>query len=152
MSKVRRVAYLSHELDKALIDYARRHGMNVSVAAECLLQRALFGSLDEGTEAMLVPEIRKAVAHAAGREIRESVTRLLEVQSNRLAALLVTAGRDAYVARKLTRDCLADLTDDAAAADDRENDALLKSRARYTREGLRQATADPQGTREPDRG
>ncbi len=145
MRKVRRVIYVTPETDTALEDYARRHNLNASVAGEALLRRALFGGLDEGTEAMLVPEIRKAVAHAAGREIREHVTRLLEAQTNRLAALLVTSGRDAFVARKLARDCFEELTDDPQGADERENDAWLKSRTRYTRDGLRQATADPEG-------
>lgn len=148
MSKVRRVTYLSYELDKALEDYARRRGVNVSVAAEGLLQRALYGALDEGTEAMLVPEIRKAVREAAGREIRETVTRLLEAQTNRLYPALVTYGRDAFVARQLARDCYEDLTDDPEAARERERDAALKARTRYTRDGLDGATADPQGTTE----
>ncbi len=149
MTKVRRLTYLSYELDKALEDYARRHGINISIATERLLQRALFGALDEGTEAMLVPEIRKAVREAAGREIREHVPRLLEAQTDRLFGVLVTGGRDAFVARQLARDCYEEMTDDPEAAKEREQDAVLKARMRYTREGLRKATADPQGTREP---
>ncbi len=149
MTKVRTVVYLTDETGHALTDYARRRNINVSQAVEDLLRRALFGALDEGTEAMLVPEIRKAVREAAGREIQQNVTRLLEAQTNRLAALLVTAGRDAFTARKLARDCLEDLTDDPQGADERENDAWLQSRTRYSRDGLRQATADPKGTREP---
>lgn len=148
MSKVRRVTYLSYELDRALADYARRHGINASVAAERLLKRALYGALDEGTEAMLVPEIRKAVAEAAGREIRDNVTRLLEAQTDRLYPALVTYGRDAFVARQLARDCYEDLTDDPEATEERERDAWLKARTRYTRDGLRRATADPGGTTE----
>ncbi len=114
-----------------------------------MLRRALFGGLDEGTEAMLVPEIRRAVREAAGREVRESVTRLLEAQTNRLAALLATSGRDAFVARKLARDCYEELTDDPKGADERENDAWLKSRTSYTREGLRKATIEPERTVQP---
>ena len=149
MTKARKIVYLSPDVDLAVADYARRCKLPASQATDELLRRALFGALDEGTEAMLVPEIRKAVREAAGREVREHVTRLLEAQTNRLAALLVTSGRDAFVARKLARDCYEDLTDDPQGADERENDAWLKSRARYTRDGLRQATMDPQGTREP---
>ena len=140
---------MSPETDTALQDYARRHNLNASVAGERLLRRALFGGLDEGTEAMLVPEIRKAVAAAAGREIREHVTRLLEAQTDRLFGVLVTNGRDAFVARQLARDCYEELTDDPEAAKEREQDAWLMARTRYTRDGLRKATADPQGTREP---
>ncbi len=149
VNKIRNTVYIDAEIDTALRDYARRHKLSTAEATNQLLRRAIFGALDEGTEAMLVPEVRKAVREAAGREIREHVTRLLEAQTNRLAALLVTAGRDAFTARKLVRDCFEELTDDPKGADERENDAWLKSRTRYTREGLRQATADPQGTREP---
>ncbi len=145
MKKVRTTVYVDADTDLALRDYARRHRISIGEANNQLLRRALFDSLDEGTEAMLVPEIRKAVREAAGREIREHVTRLLEAQTNRLAALLVASGRDAFVARKLARDCYEDLTDDPQGADERENDAWLKSRTRYTRDGLRQATADPEG-------
>jgi len=149
MTKVRKIVYLSPDVDLAVADYARRCKLPVSHATDELLRRALFGGLDEGTEAMLVPEIRRAVTHAAGCEVRENVTRLLEAQTNRLAALLVTSGRDAFTARKLARDCFEELTDDPQGADERENDAWLKSRTRYTRDGLRQGIADPQGTREP---
>lgn len=149
MSKVRNTVYWDPDVDVAVRDYAARHGLTMSEASNVLLRRVLFDSLDEGTQAMLVPEIRKAVAAATGREIREHMTRLLEAQTSRLAALLVTSGRDAFVARRLARDCYEELTDDPEGADEREQDAWLKSRTRYTRDGLRQATADPQGTREP---
>ena len=149
MGKTRNTVYCDPDVDLAVRDYADRKGFTMSEASNILLRRALFDSLDEGTQAMLVPEIRKAVAHAAGREIREHVTRLLEAQTNRLFGVLVTNGRDAFVACQLARDCFEELTDDPKGADERENDAWLKSRTRYTREGLRQATADPQVTREP---
>ncbi len=149
MRRVKFTLYIEAEIHAALQEYAGRNRISLPETTNRLLQRALFGALDEGTEAMLVPEIRRAVAHAAGREIRESVTRLLEAQTNRLAALLVTSGRDAFTARKLARDCLEELTDDPRGADEREQEAWLKSRTRYTREGLRQATADPQGAWEP---
>ncbi len=149
MSKVKLSLYLEAEIDAALREYASRKRISLPDATNRLLRLALFEQLDPGTEAMLVPEIRKAVAAAARWEIRENVTRLLEVQTNRLAALLVTSGRDAFTARKLARDCFEELTDDPQGADERENDAWLKSRTRYTRDDLRQATGDPQGTREP---
>ncbi len=145
MSKVKLSLYLEAEIDAALREYAGRKRISLPDATNRLLRLALFEQLDPGTEAMLVPEVRKAVREAAGREIRESVTRLLEAQTNRLFGVLVTAGRDAYTARKLARDCFEDLTDDPAGADEREQEAWLKSRTRYTREGLRRATADPEG-------
>ncbi len=149
MSRVKFTLYIEAEIHAALREYAGRNRISLPDATNRLLQRALFGALDEGTEAMLVPEIRKAVAAAAGREIREHVTRLLEAQTDRLFGVLVTNGRDAFVARQLARDCYEELTDDPDAAKEREQDAWLKARMRYTRDGLRQATADPQGTREP---
>ena len=93
---------------------------------------------------MLVPEIRKAVGEAAKREIQESMARLLGVQTNRIFGALVTAGRDAYVARKLAVDVLDDSTGSSRWAKEREQNALLASRRRYTREGLREAASEVQ--------
>ena len=149
MNKVKNTLYIEADTNAALRDYAYRKHLSITEAMNQLLRIALFDQIDEGTEAMLVPEIRKAVAHAAGREIREHVTRLLGVQTDRLFGVLVTGGRDAFVARQLARDCYEELTDDPEAAREREQDAVLKARTRYMRDGLRKATADPQGTREP---
>lgn len=105
--------YIDTETNTALRDYARRHRLSIGEANNQLLRRALFGGLDEGTEAMLVPEIRKAVGEAAKREIQESMSRLLGAQTDRLFGALVTCGRDAYVARKLAKDVLDDSTGSA---------------------------------------
>jgi len=148
LNRVKNTLYIEADTNAALRDYARRKRLSITEAMNQLLRIALFDQIDEGTEAMLVPEIRKAVAHAAGREIREHVTRLLEAQTDRLFGVLVTNGRDAFVARQLGRDCYEELTDDPEAAKEREQDAWLKARTRYTRDGLRKATADLQGTRE----
>lgn len=148
MNKVKVTLYLEPEVETALREFAGRERISLPKATNRMLRRALFDALDPGTEAMLLPEIRAAVGAVTAREVRENVTRLLEAQTNRLAALLVTSGRDAYVARRLARDCYEDLTDDPGGADERERDAWLKSRTRYTRDGLRGATADPQGTGE----
>jgi len=77
MAKVRTTVYIDTETNAALRDYARRHRISIGEANNQLLRRALFGGLDEGTEAMLVPEIRKAVGEAARREIQENMSRLL---------------------------------------------------------------------------
>ena len=142
MAKVRTTVYIDTETNAALRDYARRHRISIGEANNLLLRRALFGGLDEGTEAMLVPEIRKAVGEAARREVQENMSRLLGAQTNRLFGALVTCGRDAYVARKLAKDVLDDSTGSAQWANDREQDALLASRRRYTREGLREAASE----------
>ncbi len=142
MAKIRTTVYIDTETNAALRDYARRHRISIGEANNLLLRRALFGGLDEGMEAMLVPEIRKAVGEAARREIQENMSRLLGAQTNRLFGALVTCGRDAYVARKLAKDVLDDSTGSAQWANDREQDALLASRRRYTREGLREAASE----------
>ncbi len=137
MAKIRTTVYIDPETDTALRDYARRQRISIGEANNRLLRRALFEGIGEGVEAMLVPEIRRAVREAAGREIREHVPRLLEAQSNRLAGLLVACGRDAYIARKLARDVLDDSTGSEKWANDREEEARLAARRRYTREGLK---------------
>jgi len=142
MAKVRTTVYIDTETNAALRDYARRHRISIGEANNQLLRRALFGGLDEGMEAMLVPEIRKAVGEAARREIQENMSRLLGAQTDRLFGALVTCGRDAYVARKLAKDVLDDSTGSAQWANDREQDALLASRRRYTRAGLREAASE----------
>ena len=142
MAKVRTTVYIDTETNAALRDYARRHRISIGEANNLLLRRALFGGLDEGMEAMLVPEIRKAVGEAARREIQENMSRLLGAQTDRLFGALVTCGRDAYVARKLAKDVLDDSTGSEQWANDREQDAWLASRRRYTREGLREAASE----------
>ncbi len=104
MAMIRTTVYIDSDTNTALRDYARIHRISIGEANNQLLRRALFNSLDEGTEAMLAPEIRKAVQEAARREIREHVTRLLGAQTDRLFGVLATSGRDTYVARKLTRE------------------------------------------------
>ena len=142
MGKVKNTLYLEADTDAALRAYARRKRLSIAEATNQLLRIALFDQLDEGTEAMLVPEIRKAVGEAARREIQENMSRLLGAQTDRLFGALVTCGRDAYVARKLAKDVLDDSTGSAQWANDREQDALLASRRRYTREGLREAASE----------
>ena len=51
MAKVRTTVYIGTETNAALRDYARRHRISIGEANNQLLRRALFGGLDEGTEA-----------------------------------------------------------------------------------------------------
>ncbi len=138
MGRTRNTIYLDRDVDLALRDWAHRRGYSMSEASNILLRRALFDSLDDGTQAMLVPEISRAVREAAGREIREHMTRLLGAQTDRMIGVLVASGRDAYVARKLARDVLDEDTGSTEWANGREQEALLAARRRYTREGLRE--------------
>ncbi len=81
---------------------------------------------------------------AAGRELQERMSRMLGAQTDRLAGLLVTAGRDAYVARKLAVDVLDDSTGSSQWASNQEQNHLLASRRRYTRDGLKEAASEGQ--------
>ncbi len=137
MGRMRNTIYLDRDVDTALRDWADRKGYSMFEASNILLRRALFDSLDEGTQAMLVPEISRAVREAAGREVRETVSRLLGVQTDRLFGVLVGNGRDAYISRKLARDLLEESAGSTQWANEREQDALLRARRRYTREGLK---------------
>ncbi len=57
MGRIRNTIYLDRDVDVALRDWADRKGYSMSEASNILLRHALFDSLDEGTQAMLVPEI-----------------------------------------------------------------------------------------------
>ncbi len=132
---------ISAETDAALRDYARRHGMSIGEATDKLLGRALFGSLDEGTEAMLLPEIRKAVRQETAREVRDQTNHLLNAQTNRIAVLLVTAGREAAAAHRLAYEVLDYLTSDPQYAQERDKEAMLAAGKRFTGQHLaREAT------------
>jgi hypothetical protein len=98
--------YLDRDVDVALRDWADRKRYSMSEASDILLRHALFDALDEGTRAMPVPEILRAVHEAAKREMQGSLSRLLGLQTDRRFGALVTCGRDAYVARKLAPDLL----------------------------------------------
>jgi hypothetical protein len=123
--------------DTAVRDYARRHGISDAEAANRLLERALWGELDEGTQAMLAEGVYAAAARAARREILDQMPALLAAQTDRLAGLLVLAGRDAAEAATLAQDALAAVTGDVARAKERAENARLAARARYTREGIK---------------
>ncbi len=126
--------YLDAETERALRDYARRHRggfPSVSRAAEHLLARALAGALDEGVEDLLAPIIVRAVRDAARREIQDGVGALVERQSNRLAALLVGSGKDAYRAARIAEVALGHLLADPVRAAQIAEEARLQAGARY---------------------
>ncbi len=138
-SKEKKYLWLSPATLLALEEYQRRNARrfaNVSQAADHLLQRALTGGLDEGQEGLLLPEltvaVRRAVREVVGREIRERIDR----QADRLAALLVTAGKDTSRAASLAAAILtAQLGEGRVAAI--AEDAELRAGARYSRRSLR---------------
>ncbi len=141
VSKGRHVVYLSAATATALADYRARRGAafrSTSEAVEHLLRRALTGELDEGLEGLLLPHIERAVRAAVREEVGELVGQQIERQSNRLAALLVASGKDAYRAAALAQ---ADLEQRAGKrqAEAIARDVDLGAGARYSRQGVRGA-------------
>jgi hypothetical protein len=126
--------YLDAETEIALREYVHRHRgrfPSVSRAAEHLLARALAGGLDEGVEELLAPAIVRAVREATRREIQDGMGALVERQSNRLAALLVGSGKDAYRAARVAEVALGHLLADPVRAAQIAEDAQLQAGARY---------------------
>lgn len=126
--------YLDAETEIALREYARRHRgrfPSVSRAAEHLLARGLAGGLDEGVEDLLAPAIVRAVREETRREIQDGVGALVERQSNRLAALLVGSGKDAYRAARIAEVALGHLLADPVRAAQIAEEARLQAGARY---------------------
>ncbi len=138
--------YLDAETERALRDYARRHRgrfPSVSRAAAHLLGHALTGWLDEGMEDLLAPTIVRAVREATRREIADGVGALMERQSNRLAALLVGSGKDAYRAARIAEVALGHLLADPVRAAQIAEEARLQAGARYRPGG--HGDGEPQG-------
>ncbi len=144
-TKQRQVIYLSSATASALADYhVRRRGRftSVSAAVEHLLQRALLGALDEGTEGLLAPTIARGVEEAAARAVEARVAPLLRAQTDRLAALLVRSGKDARSGYGVGVAILERLTGDADAARRLAAEARLAAGPAYTARGLRAAPGD----------
>ncbi len=134
MEKQRTVLYLTAETAHALGEYLRLHRAcfrSRSDAAEHLLRRALAGGLDEGVEDLLAPTIVRVVREATRREIQDGVGVLVERQSNRLAALLVGSGKDAYRAARIAEVALGHLLADPVRAAQIAEEARLQAGARY---------------------
>jgi len=134
VEKQRTVLYLTAETAHALGEYLRLHRAcfrSRSDAAEHLLRRALAGGLDEGVEDLLAPTIVRVVREATRREIQDGVGVLVERQSNRLAALLVGSGKDAYRAARIAEVALGHLLADPVRAAQIAEEARLQAGARY---------------------
>ncbi len=134
MNRRRCTIFLAPDVERALDDYAHRHRVRfptASRAAEHLLARALAGGLDEGVEDLLAPTIVRVVREATRREIQDGVGVLVERQSNRLAALLVGSGKDAYRAARIAEVALGHLLADPVRAAQIAEEARLQAGARY---------------------
>jgi hypothetical protein len=126
--------YLDAETERALREYARCHRdrfPSVSRAAAHLLGHALTSWLDESMEDLLAPTIVRVVREATRREIQDGVGVLVERQSNRLAALLVGSGKDAYRAARIAEVALGHLLVDPVRAAQIAEEARLQAGARY---------------------
>ncbi len=134
MIRRRCTIFLAPDVERALTDYAHRHRVRfptASRAAEHLLARALAGTLDEGVDDLLAPAIMRVVREATRREIGDGVGALMERQSNRLAALLVGSGKDAFRAARIAEVVLGHLLADPAQAARVAEEARLQAGARY---------------------
>ena len=132
--------YASPATARAMADYQRRERRrfpSVSAAGDHLLGRALQGELDEGMEGLLAPLLERAVREATREEVADAVKRLLERQTNRLAALLVQSGKDAHRAAGLGLALLERQTGDRGRAAEIARDVELRAGARYSRAGVR---------------
>lgn len=137
--KRRSEIYLTAETELALAEYARRHRdrfRTTSQAVEHLLRRALLGELDEGIEGLLAPTIERRVEEAAARAVEARVAPLLRAQTDRLAALLVSSGKDARSAYGVGVAILEWVTGDKAGAQRLAEERRLAAGQRYTRQGL----------------
>ncbi len=160
--RIRTQLYLSQDVELALAEYVRKHGSrfeSVSSAGAHLLRRALVSEIDEGTEAMLLPSVQRTVQKAISgeletireewlrsicREVRETIRRETEdamvkhtkALGNRVAALLVNAGKDAHVAVQLCLTLLEYDLEDIERVKAYHEEAQLAAGRRYNRHGL----------------
>lgn len=168
LNKQRRVLYIDRDVDSALMDYRRSHDGRFPTNSEAvthLLRRAVLTELDEGSDRLLAPEIermvratvrdelaawraevlpdiREAVRETAARETDDIVRRHTRSLGDRLIGVAVTAGRDAFTARKVGRAILDALLGNKEQAAAVEEDAHLSSRSRYTRPGLEKVSEE----------
>ncbi|HET8630026.1 MAG TPA: hypothetical protein VFL91_21610 [Thermomicrobiales bacterium] len=134
MAKRRTVLFLSPETACALTEYGRLHRArfrSTSEAADHLLRRALLEGVDEGTEGLLAPLLRRVVQETTRRELHDQLAPLLHAQTDRLAGLLVRGGQDAASAYGVGVAVLERLTGDAARARAIAEDVRLRAGARY---------------------
>ncbi len=162
VGKVRAALYLGPETERSLTEYTRRYSnrfRNPSQAADYLLGRALTEPLDDGTEGIIAPRLRAAIQQtvrqeiegvkqelvtALGRAVRETARRETEdvvakytrALGNRVAAMLVNAGKDAHTAAQLCRVLLLYDLEDEGRVDAYYQEAMLLAGKRYARKSM----------------
>ncbi len=164
-NKVRAEVFLDPRVELALQEYTRLHKVrfeNSSQAANHLLQRALVSRIDEGTEVLLLPSvqhsvqeavktqldtireewlrsIRQEVRETARRETEDAVAKYTKQLGNRVAALLVNAGKDAHIAVQLCLTLLEYDLEDKERVKAYHEEAQIAAGKRYNRQGLDRA-------------
>ncbi len=160
--RIRTQLYLPQDVELALAEYMRKHGSrfeSVSAAGSHLIRRALMAQIDEGTEGLLLPSvqhtvqeavktqlegireewlrsIRQEVRETARRETEDAVAKYTKQLGNRVAALLVNAGKDAHIAVQLCLTLLEYDLEDKERVKAYHEEAQIAAGKRYNRQGL----------------
>lgn len=161
-TKVREQIWLSQHVREALIEYTRRHNNRFdtsSQAADHLLKRALTTPVDEGMEGIIAPYLRplveqsvsrsmaaikkdllhgieQAVRETTRRETEDAMAKYTKALGNRVAALLVNAGKDAHTAVQLCLTLLEYDLEDKERVKAYHEEAQVAAGKRYNRHGL----------------
>ncbi len=163
--KERAQIFLTADEMRALAEYTRMHSgrfETVSQAGAHLIRRALMAQIDEGTEGLLLPSvqhtvqeavktqlegireewlrsIRQEVRETARRETEDAVAKYTKQLGNRVAALLVNAGKDAHIAVQLCLTLLEYDLEDKERVKAYHEEAQIAAGKRYNRQGLDRA-------------
>lgn len=170
--KTRKTIFLSPNIEVALADYAHKHRARFetdSQAADHLLGRALTADLGEGAEAQLLPAVQRTVQAALRQElprereellrgIRETARRETEdiiakhtrSLGNRVAAMLVNAGKDAHTAALLCKLLLEYDLEDEGRVEAYWQEAQLAAGKRYSPAKIAAERPDGGAGRAPD--
>ncbi len=162
MTKVREQIWLSQHVREALIQYTRRHNNRFgtsSQAADHLLKRALTTPVDEGVEGIIAPYLRplveqsvsramaaikkdllhgieQAVRETTRRETEDAMVKHTKALGNRVAALLVNAGKDAHIAVQLCLTLLEYDLEDKERVQAYYEEAKLAASKRYAKRSV----------------
>lgn len=158
---------VKNETDRALREYARKHDMRLGEATDRLLEWALLAPVDDAAEQLVMPHMRKMMSELLHNEIRvylrqvfeelldwsgrrtNSIVRgITEPQVDRLAAMIVLAGKEAAAGRRIASNIAINVTDYATSeleknADDYAGKRVAQWRAkRQDQEPLKEPPND----------
>ncbi len=161
-TKSRMTVFLSPATEMALAEYARRQRNRFdtcSQAADHLLKRALTTPVDEGMEGIIAPYLRplveqsvsramdaikkdllhgieQAVRETTRRETEDAMVKHTKALGNRVAALLVNAGKDAHIAVQLCLTLLEYDLEDKERVQAYYEEAKLAASKRYAKRSV----------------